>query len=67
MASSATAIEKLPSVSVTVPFCVPLSRTFTPGIADPSSREVTLPETFLAKVNAITSSTAISWRSLSCT
>jgi hypothetical protein len=35
----------LPSESVTVPFVVPFSTTFTPGSDDPSSADVTLPET----------------------
>jgi hypothetical protein len=35
--------EYLPSESVTVPVRVPFSTTFTPGMADPSSADVTFP------------------------
>jgi hypothetical protein len=38
-----TLIEKLPLASVTEPFVVPLTITFTPGKVDPSSEDVTLP------------------------
>jgi hypothetical protein len=40
-------MEKVPSTPVTVPLVVPFSRILTPGKADPSSPEVTVPVTFV--------------------
>ena len=35
--------EKVPSIVVVVPFCVPFSTTLTPGIVTSSSVEITVP------------------------
>jgi hypothetical protein len=43
-----TDMEYLPSTSVAVPLVVPFNTTFTPGSGEPSSTDVTLPETVLS-------------------
>jgi hypothetical protein len=58
-----TVKEYLPSASVTVPLVVPFTSTFTPGRAEPSSGEVTLPVMVRSWARAIMLSPTVKYSS----
>src|SRR5271154_2110718 len=51
--AAGTETEYFPFESVTVPFVEPFKTTFTPGKADPSSEDATLPETIRSCAHAL--------------